>query len=295
MAWSGRPPKPALQQARRQLLGRKPRNFRNPEQTYLRLTHAVRQYTLQAIPKWKRTHQQYLSANQQHLSALKRFGGGDRRTRRARREKVKTRRELVKARNERRGSFAALREAKGSVWSGLTMDPRYPIFNDRAFNERLFGIFRGGMKGGVPANYSLAVIDIDHLRKINKVGGHPLGDKAIEEICKLAVNNVAARLGGLAARFGGDELKVFAPVGKAAMKEALDRIQRQFNDYYNKENLRFSFSAGVAGKSDLEARHRTGFRGVQPLIGALYELADRATYQAKRRGRARAVVYRPRR
>ncbi len=126
---------------------------------------------------------------------------------------------------------------------------------------------------------SLALLDLDHFKRINDGHGHAAGDQVLRRFSE--VLGATVREGDLPARWGGEEFLLVMPAtpGDEAMR-ALERLRqalraREWADVA--PGLQVSFSAGVAeceGAADLEAA---------------IERADKALYAAKHAGRDRSV------
>ncbi|HWU02334.1 MAG TPA: diguanylate cyclase, partial [Novosphingobium sp.] len=81
-------------------------------------------------------------------------------------------------------------------------DPLTGLYNRRAFFEQAharFDAMRVSRKSG-----GLAILDIDHFKRVNDTYGHDLGDVAIRAVAGVLLDEAAAQ-GFLAARFGGEE------------------------------------------------------------------------------------------
>ncbi len=127
-------------------------------------------------------------------------------------------------------------------------------------------------KNGVLA---VAMIDIDHFKKVNDKYGHPMGDQVIRSLAWLLKQRL--RKTDLVGRYGGEEFLVILPGSSAEQAfQVLDRIRRDFSLIkYSFCDSWFdaTFSAGVSqfpASADPEA---------------LIKDADEALYDAKHRGR----------
>ncbi len=117
------------------------------------------------------------------------------------------------------------------------------------------------------SSLSLAVLDVDHFKRVNDRLGHPAGDRVLVELAGLAAANL--RRADFIARFGGEEFVILMP--DTTLEEAvtvLDRLRENLD-------LGTTVSIGVASF----ARHDDAER--------LLERADQALYRAKKAGRNR--------
>jgi diguanylate cyclase len=126
---------------------------------------------------------------------------------------------------------------------------------------------------------SVAMMDIDHFKKLNDSLGHTTGDHALAHFAKVIKD--VMRSTDVLARYGGEEFIIILPATEQA--EAIDvvtRVQRELtkNIFLNKnEKVLITFSAGVAERM-------VGETPVQ-----IIPRADAALYQAKQTGRNRVV------
>ena len=126
---------------------------------------------------------------------------------------------------------------------------------------------------------SLALIDIDHFKRINDQHGHRTGDEVLRALAELA--QVELRSVDRLARWGGEEFLLLMPHVEAGQAwGAADRFRRQLAVLHQTTSSvpAVSCSAGIAQWNEHES------------LDAWLERADRALYQAKRQGRNRCVV-----
>jgi diguanylate cyclase (GGDEF)-like protein len=130
---------------------------------------------------------------------------------------------------------------------------------------------------------ALLLIDVDKLKDINdRGGGHEMGDLALRAVARSL--EATCRETDLAARFGGDEFAVVAPLADALHgMELAARIRRSLAAVRigsGSSSLSLTVSIGIA---DLE-------HSFEASPEALCEEADQALYLAKAHGRDCAVV-----
>ncbi len=158
-----------------------------------------------------------------------------------------------------------------AVTDGLT-----GVANRRSFNESITKEFERAKRYGQPL--SLAVIDLDFLKKINDTYGHMTGDDAIR-----AIGNVLAQSSrsiDITARYGGEEFCVLLPNTEIEMAEQLaERLRRLIRETEIDGPGPLSASIGVAS-----------FPLHADSADALFLRADEALYRAKQEGRNRVKV-----
>lgn len=128
---------------------------------------------------------------------------------------------------------------------------------------------------------SLVMLDIDHFKSINDTYGHPVGDQVLKKVAAQLGQN--ARKTDDVARYGGEEFAVLLDeTGLKGAVQIAERIRstvaavelRAENGLFN-----CTISAGVATYPD-DAKTKA----------ALIDAADKALYEAKRRGRNQVVT-----
>ncbi|MDI9237366.1 GGDEF domain-containing protein [Lysobacter sp. LF1] len=129
---------------------------------------------------------------------------------------------------------------------------------------------------------TLALIDLDHFRRINESHGHHAGDRALRHV--VAVLRELSEPGEWLVRIGGEEfvLLLRKPIGTAW--ERVDAIrrglgERPFEPERGADNVALSFSAGLAG-----------FPHEGTDLSRLLRRADGRLQQAKLQGRNRVVA-----
>jgi diguanylate cyclase (GGDEF)-like protein len=145
------------------------------------------------------------------------------------------------------------------------------LYNRRLFEEQFDAAVARSLRNG--EELTLLVVDIDGLKRINDLGGHPAGDEALRALADSLL--VSVRTGDVACRLGGDEFAVILP--GATPSDALKVAERAQEALIARGP--YSFSGGVARAS--------------ANLGSVYDLyrsADIAAYRAKAAGGARTLM-----
>jgi diguanylate cyclase (GGDEF)-like protein len=145
------------------------------------------------------------------------------------------------------------------------------LYNRRLFEEQFDAAVARSLRNG--EELSLLVVDLDGLKRINDLGGHPAGDEALKALADALLASV--RAGDVACRLGGDEFAVILPGATPA--DAIKVAERAQDTLIARGP--YSFSGGVARAS--------------ANIGSIYDLyrsADIAAYRAKAAGGARTLL-----
>ncbi len=146
------------------------------------------------------------------------------------------------------------------------------LWNRRKFEEQL--LFHANVIERYPDMQStcLALIDIDHFKKINDELGHDEGDKVIRQVGETLLNGV--RNTDIVARVGGEEFAVIMP--HTTMNEAKIVLNR----------LRIA----VELSNDLPVTISVGYSDLTADRTHSYKCADIALYDSKNTGRNRISV-----
>lgn len=151
------------------------------------------------------------------------------------------------------------------------------LFNHRYFYERLEEEFEKTRRKNHPL--SVALIDLDHFKKLNDSSGHRVGDQVLQALSVLLRSSV--RRTDLAGRVGGDEFALALP--ETTNDDALmlcRRILQAANKLKVGQQGGFSLSIGCAtSPADGET------------LAELIEHADQALYHSKNLGRGRVSRY----
>ncbi|WP_236021953.1 GGDEF domain-containing protein [Geomesophilobacter sediminis] len=185
---------------------------------------------------------------------------------------------------------------------GVLQDSHSMAFTDeltalpsrRALNEQIMGLGR---------RYVVAMIDVDHFKGFNDTYGHDVGDQVLKLVgAKIRLT----KGGGKAYRYGGEEFTIIFP-GKTVgeVLPHLEELRETIQDYQLKlrgkdrpqeeetgrkrrseaggsaETVSVTVSIGVAASGDQRTAPEEALR-----------MADKALYQAKKRGRNQVAVHR---
>jgi diguanylate cyclase (GGDEF)-like protein len=149
-------------------------------------------------------------------------------------------------------------------------------FNRQTLNKCLEREFARGMRGDY--TFSVAMLDVDHFKKINDGYGHPVGDQVLIQLSRRIESLI--RPYDVLARYGGEEFFIVMPATPlpaallAAQRILMDAVQVDDPSLPN-----FTISIGV-----------TEWEQTDESVAALISRADIALYQAKENGRNRIEI-----
>ena len=147
------------------------------------------------------------------------------------------------------------------------------LWNRRHLDRVLPGLLTGNDTGGTWL--SIAILDLDHFKRVNDDRGHATGDAVLARVGELLADLVPEP--GFTARLGGEEFVLVLPgVDPTAAHELCERTRRRIGDH--------PWGPVTAG---LPVTVSIGHATATPTstTGSLLSTADAALYDAKRGGR----------
>ena len=159
-------------------------------------------------------------------------------------------------------------------------DPLTRLFNRRYLDAAMPGLLAAAERRGEPL--AVALVDLDHFKRINDRFGHPAGDAVLVQVGELFANSL--RPSDVVCRYGGEEFCVAlpdtdGPGALTALSGLAERLRKLAIRLGGRTLDGLAFSAGVAV-------HPAHGRSFADLIAS----ADRALYTAKGAGRDRVHV-----
>ncbi|MET8149774.1 diguanylate cyclase [Actinoplanes sp. NPDC049668] len=153
------------------------------------------------------------------------------------------------------------------------------LYNRRYVNERLPALIGEAVATRTPI--SVALLDLDHFKRVNDTLSHSTGDTVLQSVAQLLSESVSGAM--IAARMGGEEFLLVLPGMDA--QEATERCERL--------RLRIRAHAWEPITGALTVTTSIGVTTSaegRATPSALLSLADRNLYVAKREGRDRVVA-----
>ena len=127
--------------------------------------------------------------------------------------------------------------------------------------------------------FAVAMLDIDHFKKVNDAYGHDAGDIAIKELVRIVKENIKGS--DIVARFGGEEFCILLKdIDKNSAVELFVRLRLKIANnviVFNKKEIKYTVSTGITFNCD---------EGIEEMINQ----ADMALYNAKNSGRNRVEI-----
>ena len=169
----------------------------------------------------------------------------------------------------------ALREALERNIEIAERDALTGLYNRRRATELLELFAKQAARG---KHFALAVVDIDHFKRVNDTHGHAAGDLVLQCFAKEAITTL--REGDILARWGGEEFLLLLPTGDvdsalSGAQRLRERTVAMAVPLPQGGTVEFTVSIGVAALREGEAASKA------------LERADAALYSAKAAGRNR--------
>jgi diguanylate cyclase (GGDEF)-like protein len=151
-------------------------------------------------------------------------------------------------------------------------DPLTGMLNHGAFGVALERACTGGGRA------TLLLFDIDHFKTVNDRFGHQEGDRMLQLVSDVLVRH--KRRDDALGRLGGEEFALLLADADAGVAQLVaERVRNALRDATESTLASLTLSVGIAERSDSVASSH-----------ALLQVADRALYLAKDRGRDQAVL-----
>ncbi|MCW3060257.1 MAG: response regulator/GGDEF domain protein [Capsulimonas sp.] len=172
----------------------------------------------------------------------------------------------------------SLAAANARLESLAMTDGMTGLVNHRVFYERMTEACAGAARYRIP--FALLLMDVDHFKSYNDTYGHPAGDTVLKEVAQLLEES--ARDTDVVARYGGEEFAMLLPLNDLEGARTMAERIRVSIECYAFAHRPITVSIGVSA-----------FAVDRETPEALVSSADQALYEAKRAGRNRVVLARP--
>ncbi len=167
------------------------------------------------------------------------------------------------------------------MYQSATLDPLTSLFNRRTFEERLEEEFSVITRHKMES--CLALVDVDHFKKVNDTHGHQAGDVVLRTLAGKLKEGV--RTGDLVGRWGGEEFILY--IRQAGLEGAVTLLERLRSEVEgtdipvsSESTLRVTISSGVVALVTFQDWR------------AAFQKADEALYASKSNGRNRVTAQR---
>ncbi|MDB9516866.1 diguanylate cyclase [Roseofilum reptotaenium CS-1145] len=180
--------------------------------------------------------------------------------------------------------YDALQQANQELGRLVNVDALTQVANRRYFDQHLEHEWRRLQREALPL--SLILCDIDYFKQYNDTYGHIIGDCCLEQVAQ-ALSSTLKRPADLIARYGGEEFAAILPntplKGAITVAEQMQQAIGNLNIPHMTTELPepiVTISLGIACVTPTPYSH----------LIRLLDLADRALYEAKHKGRNRYAI-----
>ncbi|WP_249384005.1 diguanylate cyclase [Chitinivorax sp. B] len=155
------------------------------------------------------------------------------------------------------------------------------VRNRKFFDTRVLKEWSRARRGAY--NLTLAILDIDHFKRINDTLGHQAGDQVLKEVAAI-IQSCLKRPCDFLARYGGEEFVMILPLTEAhGAQQLCEVIRKRIADKqirYQQQVISVTISIGLCTAVPMETQR----------YESMLHAADEALYRAKRAGRNRVEV-----
>lgn len=187
------------------------------------------------------------------------------------------REDLRQANQELEKAYLRIKQQEQELREMAIHDHLTGLYQRRWFDELLSKEYIKTRRNKQPC--SLAILDIDHFKRVNDTYGHQSGDKVLIDIAKAMQENV--RASDHACRYGGEEFAIIMPETHSetavGIAERLRSVIGQLTFHLNETVLTVTISIGIV----------TIGGAVDCSVEDMVQKADTFLYQAKDEGRNR--------
>lgn len=171
-------------------------------------------------------------------------------------------------------------EYRERILESITIDELTKTYNRKHMNHVLQNALNNYKQHNVC--FSIAMIDLDHFKKVNDQYGHLIGDRVLEKMSAIIKDTIRGK--GLVFRYGGEEFLMYLPQTTAVeASNMIDVIRSRFNSNSFKSGdheFTVTFSAGISTIDHCYAS-----------IVEMVDDTDKALYESKESGRNKTTIY----
>lgn len=156
----------------------------------------------------------------------------------------------------------------------MIMDSLTGLFDHTTLMDKLSLELSRSRRSGRPLSF--AMLDLDHFKSVNDRYGHLTGDRVLRNLARILKQRL--RITDIIGRYGGEEFGVILidtdlKTAYQVMEEIRINFSKLSHHHSSLDGFRVTFSCGLAGFPQLQETH------------AICEVADRALYHSKTKGR----------
>ncbi len=171
--------------------------------------------------------------------------------------------------------MSMMEESISLLYETAIHDEKTGLYNNKFFETVLDMEIEKAKRG--KEKLSMMIIDIDFFKKINDTYGHVKADEILKRLANILKTQV--RKSDVVARFGGEEFIILLP--ETSLEKA-KRFSSRLRNAIKSDKILKKYNLTVSGGI-------TEYK-IRDMKSKFKERADKALYQAKKKGRDRFVV-----
>jgi diguanylate cyclase (GGDEF)-like protein len=170
-----------------------------------------------------------------------------------------------------------LEEQKEKIKEMANLDYLTKLYNRRYFFDVAGKIYENAKRE--INNVALAIVDIDHFKKINDTYGHDAGDFVLSSFADILKTNL--RKADVICRYGGEEFCILMVTKSKddafGVIDTLRQIVEKKVFIFNEHEISFTFSGGIC-------------QSLENSLDEMIKKADEKLYEAKESGRNQIII-----
>ena len=168
-----------------------------------------------------------------------------------------------------------LRQQVSELSALVATDALTGLYNFRHFKTMLQNEMDRSKRSGIPT--SLAMVDLDHFKRVNDTYGHEVGNQALQHLADILMSEV--RSTDIVCRYGGEEFAMIFP--ETHLNLAIKVADRIRNEIASRPLVIEDGEVAITASMGISVYMKTSILDIDEFI----ESVDKYLYEAKQSGR----------
>ena len=168
-----------------------------------------------------------------------------------------------------------LRQQVSELSALVATDALTGLYNFRHFKTMLQNEMDRSKRSGIPT--SLAMVDLDHFKRVNDTYGHEVGNQALQHLADILMSEV--RTTDIVCRYGGEEFAMIFP--ETHLNLAIKVADRIRNEIASRPLVIEDGEVAITASMGISVYMKTSILDIDEFI----ESVDKYLYEAKQSGR----------